>query len=132
LFKNEYIYGIVFLIKKSSIMTKKYIQTNIFGNLFFQDSTAVQDVKVRLVHSIKLKLAQTLFPLFLSISFSTISFLSLFTYGIKYAVTAVPGFDPLCARLSPSRYLICSWACRMSNGPWGMVVVRVSWPGHPT
>ena len=43
-----------------------------------------------------------------------------------------PGFDPLCARLSPPRYLTCSWACRMSSGPWGIVVVRVSWPGYPT
>jgi len=43
-----------------------------------------------------------------------------------------PGFDPLCARLSPPRCLTCSWACRMSSGPWGIVVVRVSWPGHPT
>ena len=43
-----------------------------------------------------------------------------------------PGFDPLCVRLSPPRYLTCSWACRMSSGPWGLVVVRVSWPGHPT
>ena len=42
------------------------------------------------------------------------------------------GFDPLCARLSPPRCLTCSWACRMSSGPWGIVVVRVSWPGHPT
>ena len=37
-----------------------------------------------------------------------------------------PGFDPLCARLSPPRCLTCSWACRMSSGPWGIVVVRVS------
>jgi len=43
-----------------------------------------------------------------------------------------PGFDPLCARLSPPRCLTCSWACRMFSGPWGIVVVRVSWPGHPT
>jgi len=42
------------------------------------------------------------------------------------------GFDPLCARLSPSRCLTCSWACRMSSGPWRIVVVRVNWPGHPT
>jgi len=44
----------------------------------------------------------------------------------------LPEFDPLCARLSPSRCLTCSWACRMSSGPWRIVVVRVSWPGHPT
>jgi hypothetical protein len=43
-----------------------------------------------------------------------------------------PRFDPLCARLSPPRCLTCSWACRMSSGLWGIVVVRVSWPGHPT
>jgi len=43
-----------------------------------------------------------------------------------------PGFDPLCARLSPPRCLTCSWACRVSSGPWGIVVVRASWPGHPT
>ena len=43
-----------------------------------------------------------------------------------------PGFDPLCVRLSPPRCLTCSWACRMFRGPWGIVVVRVSWPGHPT
>jgi hypothetical protein len=42
------------------------------------------------------------------------------------------GFDLLCARLSPPRCLTCSWACRVSSGPWGIVVVRVSWPGHPT
>jgi len=42
-----------------------------------------------------------------------------------------PGFDPLYARLSPPRCLTSSWACRMSSGPWGIVVVRVSWPGHP-
>ena len=42
------------------------------------------------------------------------------------------GFDPQCARLSPPRCLTCSWACRVSSGPWGIVVVRVSWPGHPT
>jgi hypothetical protein len=41
------------------------------------------------------------------------------------------GFDLLCARLSFPRCLTCSWACRMSSGPWGIVVVRVSWPGHP-
>jgi hypothetical protein len=44
----------------------------------------------------------------------------------------LPEFDPLCARLSPPRCLTCSWACRMSSGPWRIVVVRVSWPGHPT
>ena len=43
-----------------------------------------------------------------------------------------PRFDPLCARLSPPRCLTCSWACRMSSGPWGIVVVRVSWLRHPT
>jgi len=32
-----------------------------------------------------------------------------------------PGFDPLCVRLSPQRCLTCSWACRMSSGPWGIV-----------
>jgi hypothetical protein len=42
------------------------------------------------------------------------------------------GFDSLCARLSSPRCLTCFWACRMSSGPWGIVVVRVSWPGHPT
>jgi len=24
------------------------------------------------------------------------------------------------------------WACRMLSGPWGIVVVHASWPGHPT
>jgi len=24
------------------------------------------------------------------------------------------------------------WACRVFSGPWGIVVVRASWPGHPT
>jgi hypothetical protein len=42
------------------------------------------------------------------------------------------GFDPLRARLSLPRCLTYSWACRMSSGPWGIVVVCVSWPGHPT
>jgi len=23
------------------------------------------------------------------------------------------------------------WAYRMFSGPWGIVVVRASWPGHP-
>jgi len=44
----------------------------------------------------------------------------------------VPGSNPLCTRLSPPRCLTCSWACRVSSGPWGIVVVRASWPGHPT
>ena len=44
----------------------------------------------------------------------------------------VPGSNPLCVRLSPPRCLTCSWACRVSSGPWGIVVVRASWPGHPT
>ena len=44
----------------------------------------------------------------------------------------VPGSNPLCVRLSPPRCLTCSWACRVSSGPWGIVVVRASWPGNPT
>jgi len=24
------------------------------------------------------------------------------------------------------------WTCRLFSGPWGIVVMRVSWPGHPT
>jgi len=44
----------------------------------------------------------------------------------------IPGSNPLCARLSPPRCLTCSWACRVSSGPWELVVVRASWPGHPT
>ena len=44
----------------------------------------------------------------------------------------VSGSNPLCVRLSPPRCLTCSWACRVSSGPWGIIVVRASWPGHPT
>jgi len=35
-------------------------------------------------------------------------------------------FDSLCTRLSPPRCLIYSWACRISSGPWEIIVVRVS------
>jgi hypothetical protein len=53
--------------------------------------------------------------------------------GLSWTCSAsFSGFDPLRARLSPPRCLTCSWACRMSSGPWGIVVVCLSWPGHPT
>jgi hypothetical protein len=32
----------------------------------------------------------------------------------------------------PRGVLPAHWACRMFSGPWGIVVVRASWPGHPT
>ena len=32
----------------------------------------------------------------------------------------------------PRGALPAHWACRMLSGPWGIVVVRASWPGHPT
>jgi len=32
----------------------------------------------------------------------------------------------------PRGALPAHWACRMFSGPWGIVVVRVSWLGHPT
>jgi hypothetical protein len=42
------------------------------------------------------------------------------------------GFDPLCALCHPRGALPAHWACRMFSGPWGIVVVRVSWLEHPT
>jgi len=32
----------------------------------------------------------------------------------------------------PRGALPAHWACRMLCGPWRIVVVRASWPGHPT
>jgi len=32
----------------------------------------------------------------------------------------------------PRGALPAHWACRMFSGPWGIVVVRASWLGHPT
>jgi hypothetical protein len=32
----------------------------------------------------------------------------------------------------PRGALSAHWACRMLSGPWGIVVVLASWPGHPT
>jgi hypothetical protein len=32
----------------------------------------------------------------------------------------------------PCGALPAHWACRMFSGPWGIVVVRASWSGHPT
>ena len=32
----------------------------------------------------------------------------------------------------PRDALPTHWACRMFSGPWGIFVVRASWPGHPT
>jgi hypothetical protein len=32
----------------------------------------------------------------------------------------------------PRGILSTHWACRVFSGPWGIVVVRASWPEHPT
>jgi hypothetical protein len=44
----------------------------------------------------------------------------------------VPGSTLYVHPCHPRGALPAHWACRMFSGPWGIVVVRVSWPGHPT
>ena len=42
-----------------------------------------------------------------------------------------PGFEPQRARLSPPRCLTCLLGLQGVQWVRGLVVVRVSWPGHP-
>ena len=42
-----------------------------------------------------------------------------------------PGFESQCARLSPPRCLTCLLGLQGVQWVRGLVVVRVSWPGHP-
>jgi len=44
----------------------------------------------------------------------------------------VPGSILYVHPCHPRGTLPAHWACRMFSGPWGIVVVHVSWPGHPT
>jgi len=44
---------------------------------------------------------------------------------------AAPGFEFLCARLSPPRCLTCPLDLQGVQWAVGLVVVRASWPEHP-
>jgi hypothetical protein len=47
------------------------------------------------------------------------------------SLSAAPGFEPSCARLSPPRCL--TYPLGLQDVQWAvrLVVVRASWPGHP-
>ena len=47
------------------------------------------------------------------------------------SLSAAPGFEPLCARLSPPRCL--TYPLVLQDVQWAvrLVVVRANWPGHP-
>jgi hypothetical protein len=46
--------------------------------------------------------------------------------------SSAPEFDFYVHACHPRGALPAHWACRMFSGPWGLVVMRVSWPEHHT
>jgi hypothetical protein len=47
-----------------------------------------------------------------------------------FALPMCPEFEPSLVRLSPPRCLTCLLGLQDVQWVWGLVVVRISWPGH--